>query len=266
MRACHLQPTLAVTGLTTALALTAGRGPGTLAVAAAVLAGQLSVGWSNDWLDRERDRLAGRTDKPIVGGEVTATTVGRAAVVALVAWVPLSALSGWRAATVHLVAVAAAWAYNFGLKRGPASVVTYGLAFGLLPAFVTLGAPGHPWPPAWATLGAACLGAGAHFVNGLPDRTADAATGVRGLPQRLPARGGLLVGAGLLAVGLATVVLGPPGAPDPPAVTLLVGGAAAIVAMVIAAANGHERAAWSLTIVVAGLAVAGLLASGTRLV
>ena len=52
LRACHLQPTLAVTAISTALALSVGRGVGALAVLFAVLAGQLSVGWSNDYLDR----------------------------------------------------------------------------------------------------------------------------------------------------------------------------------------------------------------------
>ena len=56
LRACHLQPTLAVTAITATLAASAGRGAGTLAVAVAVLAGQLSVGWSNDFVDRGRDR------------------------------------------------------------------------------------------------------------------------------------------------------------------------------------------------------------------
>ena len=47
-RACHFQPTVAVVAVTTALAALAGRGAvGCVAVAVAVLAGQLSTGWSN---------------------------------------------------------------------------------------------------------------------------------------------------------------------------------------------------------------------------
>ena len=42
--------------------------PGCVAVAVAVLAGQLSTGWSNDWFDAGRDTAVGRTDKPIVAG------------------------------------------------------------------------------------------------------------------------------------------------------------------------------------------------------
>ena len=72
LRACHLKPTLAVTAITTALAVSAGRGSGSIWVALAVLSGQFSVGWSNDYLDRDRDHLAGRVDKPIVSGGVSA--------------------------------------------------------------------------------------------------------------------------------------------------------------------------------------------------
>ncbi len=265
LRASHFQPTLAVTAITGVLAAVAGRGAGTVAVVAAVLAGQLSVGWSNDWIDRDRDLRAGRLDKPIVTGAVSATVVERAAITALVLTVPLSLLSGWRAASVHLVAVLAAWAYNLGLKRTPLSVVCYLLAFGLLPAFVTLGLPGHPWPPAWATAAAALLGAGAHFVNGLPDRDADRLTGVRGLPQRMSYRACLLTGVGLIGAALLVVGLGPPGAPKPGTVALLALGMSALVAVVVTSSTGHERAAWSLTLLTAATAVAALVVNGGAL-
>ena len=42
-----------------------------LLVAAAVLAGQLSVGWLNDYLDADRDRAVRRADKPVVTGALT---------------------------------------------------------------------------------------------------------------------------------------------------------------------------------------------------
>jgi 4-hydroxybenzoate polyprenyltransferase len=267
LRASHFQPTVVVTAITATLASIVGRGaPGVVAVVAAVLAGQLSVGWSNDWADRDRDRRAGRRDKPIVAGAVEATTVGRAAIIALVLTVPLSMLSGWRAGVVHVVAVLAAWAYNLGLKRTAASPACYLVAFGLLPAFVTLGLPGHPWPPIWATGAAALMGAGAHFVNGLADREADKRTGVRGLPQRISYLGGLLTGAGLLAVALALIAVGPPDGPSAGTVGLLVVGFVALAAVVVAALTRHERAAWSLTLVTAVSAVVALVLNGDALV
>src|SRR5688572_7324843 len=70
--AAHIGPALAVTVLSGLLAAAQGLGPGRGAlVVAAVLAGQLSVGWSNDLLDLDRDRRAGRTDKPLASGEVS---------------------------------------------------------------------------------------------------------------------------------------------------------------------------------------------------
>src|SRR6202789_4337288 len=72
LRASHPEPTVMVTALAVALAIGTGRGGvGVLFVGAAVLAGQLSVGWHNDWLDAKRDSAAGRTDKPVAPGEIS---------------------------------------------------------------------------------------------------------------------------------------------------------------------------------------------------
>ena len=84
--------------------------------------------------------------------------------------------------------MAAAWAYNLGLKSTWLSPLPYALAFGLLPAFVTLGLAGHPWPRPAVTAVAALLGVGAHLLNTIPDHDADLRTGVRGLPQRIGPR------------------------------------------------------------------------------
>ncbi|MCX5157560.1 UbiA family prenyltransferase [Streptomyces sp. NBC_00291] len=212
LAACHPVPAAAVTLFAAALALAAGRGPaGCAAAAGAVAAGQLSVGWSNDRADLRRDLTTGRRDKPLVAGSVRPASVAVAAFVALLVCVPLSLASGPLAGVVHLVAVVAAWGYNLRLKSTVVSWAPYALAFGLLPAFVTLGLPGSPWPPAWLTGAAALLGAGAHFANVLPDIADDLATGVTGLPQRLGARGSAAV-AGLLLLGsTAALVTGPPG-------------------------------------------------------
>lgn len=265
LRASHLQPTLAVTAITTALAVAAGRGVGAAWVAAAVLAGQLSVGWSNDWLDRSRDRAAGRLDKPIPAGEVDQRLVGFAAVAALVACVPLSLASGWRAGAVHLVAVSLAWAYNARLKATAASVVAYALAFGALPAFVSLGLPGAPLPPGWAVAAAVLLGSGAHFVNTLPDLDADERAGIRGLPHRLGAGPSLLVGAVLLASAAIVLAVAPDGPLGAGGLVLIAATLGAVVGVVAAAGTARPRAAWSLTLCAAGLSVAAFLASGSAL-
>jgi 4-hydroxybenzoate polyprenyltransferase len=260
--ACHLGPTLAVTAVTTALAVEVGRGAGTIWVALAVLAGQLSVGWSNDVLDAERDAVADRREKPIVGGLVARRTVALAAAGALVACVPLSLASGWRAAVVHLVAVASAWAYNLWLKATLLSPLPYALSFALLPAFVTLGLPGSPWPRAGVMVVAGLLGLGAHFLNTVPDHVADQLGGVDGLPQRLGPRASLVIG--VLLLGASALLIAVLCAHRSTTSTVLVLVALATDGVVLEAAAHHrERQAWRFTLITAVLCVAAFVAAGS---
>jgi heme o synthase len=265
VRACHPEPTAAVTAVAGALAAAVGRGvPGTLAVVAAVLAGQLSVGWMNDYLDRDRDRRTGRPDKPLAAGALRPATLRRATVVAAVAVVPLSLLSGPVAGGLHLAAVGSAWAYNLRLKATALSVLPYLVSFGLLPASVTAGLPGHP-VAAWVVAAGALLGAGGHFANALPDLADDLATGVRGLPHRLGPAGSRLAAAAALTAASVVLALGPPGPPDrlgaaAVAVAVLAGVGAAVVGR-----RPGSRAAFLGVLVVAAVDVALLVASGTTL-
>lgn len=255
-RASHIQPTVAVTAFTTAIAIGAGRRWGAVSVGAAVLAGQLAVGWSNDYLDRDRDRMACRDGKPIAAGEISAEVVRNCAIVAGIGCVPLSLLSGWRAAGVHGVAVGAAIGYNAFLKGTVASVAPYVVAFGALPAFVTLGGrPGHCPPPA-ATVAAALMGAGAHFINVLPDLETDSLTGVRGLPHRVGSTGSLVAGGVLL--GSATAIVARAGEAPLRRISRIFAGAAAVsVGGVLAtAATGRQRTSWTLALGTSALTVA----------
>ena len=264
LRASHIQPAVAVTAMTTALAVSAGRGASSAWVALALLSGQLFVGWSNDWLDRDRDRRSGRTDKPVAAGQVSARAVGTAALVALALCVPFSLANGWRAGLVHLAAVASAGLYNLRLKATALSPLPYAVSFGSLPYVVTYGLPSHPRPPGWAPLAASLLGMGAHFVNTLPDQGDDLREGIRGLPQRIGRTPSLLAGAVLLLGAGAVLAIAPEGPPGA-ALPLLAAQAGAVLALVAAARAGHERAAWTLTLASAALAVALLLAQGSAL-
>lgn len=267
LRAAHPLPSLAVTTFATAVSAAAGRGlAGCVLVAAAVAAGQLSIGWSNDLLDRRRDALAGRADKPLATDEALARVATVACVLAVVACVPLSLASGWLAGLVHLVAVGGGWAYNLGLKRTLASALPYAVSFGLLTAFVTLGLPDGGWPHPWAWGAGALLGVGAHFLNVVPDVDDDLAAGVRGLPQRLGARWSAVTGALLLSAASVLVVVGP----DPPVpgwawaglgVALLAAGGAAVAGL--RATSG--RAPFLLGVVTAAVAVALIVARGSDL-
>ncbi|HVE64538.1 MAG TPA: UbiA family prenyltransferase [Mycobacteriales bacterium] len=266
VRASHPAPTAVVTAVMTLLAVSAGRGWSSAGVGLAVLAGQLSVGWSNDWIDCERDRASGREEKPIVSGLVGERTVAVAAVGAVLACVPLSYASGPRAGTAHLAGVAIAWGYNLGLKSTVLSALPYVVAFGLLPVLVTGGLPSAPDPPWWAIGAAALLGAGAHFANTLPDLADDARTGVRGLPHRLGASGSVIAAAVLLSGAVLLLALAPPGDRTQAVPVLLAGLALLCVGGVVAAAcTGRPRAGWHLTLAAAALAVAMLLARGGSL-
>src|SRR5205823_4022975 len=93
LRSSHPEPAAAVTAVAALLAVVVGRHPGGVAaVAATIGASQLCVGWTNDWLDVERDRAVGRTDKPVAAGRVSRRAVGLAAVVAGLLVVPLALL------------------------------------------------------------------------------------------------------------------------------------------------------------------------------
>ncbi len=212
VRASHPVPSVAVTVLATLLAISAGHDlRGCLTIAAMVLAGQLSIGWSNDAIDAGRDIAAGRRDKPIANGDISRQAVANAASVALALCVPLSLSAGLAAGLVHLVAVAAAWAYNLGIKSTIWSPLPYAVAFGLVPVFVWLALPSEPLPPWWLVTAGALLGVGGHGANTLPDLVSDKATGVNGLPQRLGAARTAALSAGCLTAAVFVLALGPSG-------------------------------------------------------
>jgi 4-hydroxybenzoate polyprenyltransferase len=267
----HPEPAAAVTAVATALSASAGRSAwGVVSVAAAVAAGQLSVGWCNDYVDRDRDAASGRADKPVARGAISPDAVRWAAGVALVAVVPLSLLSGWRATLAHVAAVALAWGYDLGLKATAWSVVPYTIAFGLLPVFVVLGLPGAPLPPWWAPLAGALLGAGAHFANTLPDLADDLATGVRGLPHRIGARGSRILSAALLLAASVVLAFGPrlprSGASTALIVVALAAAAGLVAIGSVLGRRPGSRAPFRATMLIALVDVVLLVARGRALV
>ncbi|GIG35018.1 UbiA family prenyltransferase [Cellulomonas pakistanensis] len=266
VRAAHAPPAFAVTAFAGAYAAGAAGADAARAVlvAAAVLAGQLSVGWSNDWIDAHRDLAVGRADKPVVTGAVTVALLRRSALIALVACAALSLALGPAAALLHLALVGAAWAYNARLKSTVWSWLPYAVAFGGLPSVATLGVPGGtalaPW---WVAAGGALLGVGAHLANVLPDLEDDAATGVRGLPHRLGRRRTALGAAAVLLVAVVVVVLGPPGAPGAVQLAGLgVATALAVSAAAVAQARPASRWPFGAAMAVAAVAVVLLVVSG----
>ena len=238
LRAAHIGPAAAVTGVVVLLAVAEQLSPSQgVVVTAAVLCGQLTIGWGNDLLDAGRDRQVGRTDKPLATGALSRTLVARCLAVAAAGCLVLSLVAGWRSGLTHLgLGVASGHLYNLRLKATPWSWLPYAVAFGALPAVVTLAGSPPAWPPVWMVATAAALGVAAHFLNTLPDFDTDAATGIRGLPHRLGATVSRVVATTLLVTASAVAALGPAGAPG--------------------------RTAWAALVVVALLAALALVGRG----
>ena len=256
-------PSIAITVMIVALAVTADPPGQRIALfALAALLGQFSIGWSNDAFDAGRDAAAGRTDKPIVAGAIDRSTVLVAGLLALAASTVLALLVSIPTGVIHMIMMAAGWAYNGGAKSTVWSGLTYAVGFGLIPAFAASTLPGHPLPQAWTVGAAALLGVGAHFANVLPDLAGDRATGVRGLPQRVAAGPGgplavRLVALSLLVAASALIVLGP-GAPYPwPSLA----GLGVAVALAVVGALAQGRTPFLIAIAIAALDVV-LFAAG----
>ena len=255
--ASHPGPSLAITAMATVLAAEAApSGIGPVLVAPAMLAGQLSVGWSNDACDAARDIAAGRTDKPVARGEISVRALWVAAVVSVVAALALAAAISLLTMGILALLVGAAWAYNLGLKSTPWSGAMYLLGFGPLPAYAASTLPGQPAPRFWVCVAAALVGLGAHFVNVLPDLTADLRSGVRGLPQLVAARWGpgaaraaalvLLLSASVLLVVEAS----------PPRRWVAIAGLCVSCVLAVAGALGTGRTPFRAALAIAGADVA----------
>jgi len=271
----HPGPTVTVTVLAAVTAAAVGH-PVWLVVLVAltVVAGQLSIGLANDWIDAERDRAVGRSDKPVAQGLIAVTTVRTAAFVTAGLSVVLSLLLGPVAAVAHLVLVAAGWAYDAGLKRTVWSVVPFVVAFGLLPAVAVAAGAGGAWPTWWALATGAVFGVAIHCTNVLPDLVEDAATGVRGFPHRLGLRGAGVVAFGALVVAALLVLGGQVLGDDPvrgPGVVLAVTGTVvvlvlAVVGIRLVLAGRASRTLFRLVIASSLVLVVELGLAGARLV
>lgn len=208
-RATHPGPTLVVTLLALVLGVGAGEPGWHLgALVLAVFAGQLSIGFSNDAIDADRDVAAGRRDKPVARGDVSRRGVWIAAVATLAVALAVSFAIGLGFGLAHLVLLASGWAYNLGVKGTPFSPVPFAVAFGTLPSLVTLADEPAVLAAWWATTAGALLGVSVHVTNVLPDLDDDARTGVIGLPHRFGARAGTVVSAVCLAAAAGVIVVG----------------------------------------------------------
>jgi 4-hydroxybenzoate polyprenyltransferase len=259
---CHPLPSLAVTAMFTVLiARAAPHGIGPVAAIAAVLLGELSIGWSNDYFDAGRDAMAGRTDKPIVSGAIAQRTVLAAAVIAVAASVALAFSVNAACGTVDVAQMAAGWLYNAGLKITPVSGVAYAVGFGLIPEFATSTAPGIPAARPAVLIAAALLGVGGHLANALPDLDGDRVAGVRGLPNVLADR----FGAGAVRIITILLLLGASGFLALSGSPWLWFGFAAAAVLAWLGLGGEGRAPFFAALAIAGIDVVMFVLGGVPL-
>lgn len=270
----HPGPSAVVTTIAVVLGVAAGLDPWRIVVlGGAILLGQLSVGLSNDAFDARRDRETGRADKPLARGEASVRAAWIAAGTTLAGSLALSAILGIGMLVAHAIALAAAWAYNAGLKSTAFSVAPFVVSFGLLPSLATLAAASPRPAAAWAWIAGAAIGVAVHVTNVLPDLDDDARTGVRGLPHRLGRTAGVVVAATALVAGAVAVLVGPllgpfaDSAPVSPfaAAAFALAVALAAVGLVLGLVRRPGRGVFRLVMLAALLLCVQLAASGQSL-
>ncbi len=197
----HFGPSLMVTLAGYLMAQSTGSVGSALGIALTIFTGQLCIGWTNDLVDLESDRLQGRKNKPLANGIISVRTVIIATGISLTSCILLSLLGpfGLRGGSLHLLGVSCGIAYNFYFKKSILSPLPYIVAFGAFPSAIAL-SKNHP-VPIWLMALGALFGIAAHFANVVKDMNQDQLAGLRGLPQRLGTRTSLLVaGTALLII------------------------------------------------------------------
>ena len=265
LRAAHPVPAAGVTLIVVLLGVAVGLEPWRLVVLGATLGfNQLAIGLSNDWLDAERDRVSGRSDKPVARGEIGADTARNVAFAAAGLSILVSLPLGIPFVLVHAVAFAGGWIYNAWLKHTIFSALPYLLSFGLLPALATLALPQPALPAWWAILAGALLGLAAHIANVLPDLADDDATGVRGMPHRLGPRIATIV-AGLALIGAAGALAAGIGISSEVAIAGFGLSLAASIAAIVLGLRG-SRWAFRLVMLAALVDVVMLVLAGSKMI
>lgn len=212
-RIIHPFPTLLNVAATAGLAFVAARGApdaSTLArMLAVMLCAQSAIGVTNDVFDRELDAGA-KPWKPIVAGLVSPPAAIALALALIAATLALASTLGAAGFGLAALGLGCGLAYDVRLKRTALSALPFMIAIPTLPLWVwaTLG----EWRAAlwWLPPFGALIGLALHLANTVPDIESDAASGVRGLAQRLGARRSMIVAWASFGIALAfTLVLLP---------------------------------------------------------
>ena len=206
LRAAHFGPTVIVTTITFLLALSQYSLIDSLRVAFAIFAGQLVVGWSNDFIDAPLDIAAQRSKKPIVSKEINPEQLKKSIFGALFAALILSLFSplGLTGTLIHFLGILSATFYNLKLKSTILSPFPYIVSFGALPWAIYL--PAGNQPPLWLFIDFMLIAVAFHFFNVLKDFQSDINQGVLGLPQRLGRNASLVISISLVISAILVLI------------------------------------------------------------
>jgi 4-hydroxybenzoate polyprenyltransferase len=206
LRAAHFGPTVIVTTITFLLALSQYSLINSLRVAIAIFAGQLVVGWSNDFIDAPLDIAAQRSKKPIVSKEINPEQLKKSIFGALFVALILSLFSplGLTGTLIHFLGILSATFYNLKLKSTILSPFPYIVSFGALPWAIYL--PAGNQPPLWLFIDFMLIAVAFHFFNVLKDFQWDINQGVLGLPQRLGRNASLVISISLVISAILVLI------------------------------------------------------------
>lgn len=144
-----------------------------------------SIGAMNDYSDEPNDRLAGRTEKPLVAGNVSRT----ASVILWVATAILGFAASFYFGAATLAICVSLWIfgvlYNFWLKHTAMSWLPLAAFFPSLPSWAFIAAAKYTSVLLLCYPVGALLSVGLNIANSLPDLDYDARAGVSGLAHRL---------------------------------------------------------------------------------
>jgi 4-hydroxybenzoate polyprenyltransferase len=205
--ASHFGPTVLVVTISFILASTQYSVTSSIHIAAAILAGQFFVGWSNDLIDYPLDLAASRQTKPLVAGLISPRALNRGIVLALIFAIVLSLLGplGIRGAAVHGLGLLSATAYNTSLKKTIFSVIPFMISFGAMPWAIYISEGKSP--TLWLCLGFVIFASAFHFLNVVKDLEWDLKQGINGLPQRLGRKKSIAIATVLGICGIFLVVV-----------------------------------------------------------
>jgi 4-hydroxybenzoate polyprenyltransferase len=262
VRLTHPFPSLLDGVATAVIALLVGGAPLRAAtLGAGMVALQAAIGTLNDVLDAPRD--AGRTDKPIPTGRVTAGTARLVVAGAAAGGLVASAAAGWGTLLTGAAILGIGFAYDLWFKGTAWSWVPFAVGIPLLPVYAAVGAVGS-LPPGFGVLvvGGALAGAMLAVGNALADIDRDRAAGVRSVATMLGRARAVAVQAVLLA-GIVALAAGTVGiATSAGALGLTAGAAGAVVGLFLMATRPRlARPAWAVEAVGIAAMAAGWVAA-----